>query len=331
MPKYRFANRPFYEVASTEELDQLSAIDRERVENFARDGFLRLDTRIDPDVIDAAAEYVKDQCFDSTDASLVQPRMIDAWTRNDAIRSIALNETVLSCVSTLYGRAPIPFQTLNFPVGSGQRTHSDGIHFNTVPSRFMCGVWVALEDINEDSGPLHYYAGSHRLPDYQLYDIFDGQQEGGNYPALEDYNACYEDFAEQTMRREGLERREICLKKGEVFIWSASLFHGGSPVTNPASTRMSQVTHIFFDECVYYTPRRSHPQVGRLWLRQITDIGKGRTVDHVFAGRRFIVNQPGPFSLLDESRRGNAVALQETNNASPLRQFVRAFKSKTLG
>ena len=33
----------------------------------------------------------------------------------------------------------------------------------------MCGVWVALEDITEDNGPLHYYPGSHRLPDYDAF------------------------------------------------------------------------------------------------------------------------------------------------------------------
>ena len=28
----------------------------------------------------------------------------------------------------------------------------------------MCGVWIALEDIHEDSGPLIYYPKSHRSP-----------------------------------------------------------------------------------------------------------------------------------------------------------------------
>jgi len=30
----------------------------------------------------------------------------------------------------------------------------------------MCGVWLALEDIDADNGPLIYYPGSHRGPHF---------------------------------------------------------------------------------------------------------------------------------------------------------------------
>ena len=33
-----------------------------------------------------------------------------------------------------------------------------------MPEGFMCGVWVALEDMDMDNGPLVYYPGSHQLP-----------------------------------------------------------------------------------------------------------------------------------------------------------------------
>ena len=65
----------------------------------------------------------------------------------------------ISCES-FYGREPLPFQTLNFRVGTQQEPHSDAFHFNSDPPGFMCGVWVALEDIDEASGPLVYFPGS---------------------------------------------------------------------------------------------------------------------------------------------------------------------------
>ncbi len=49
------------------------------------------------------------------------------------------------------------------------------VHFNSIPQRFMCGVWVAMEDIAPDNGPLHYYPGSHKLPFYDMIAGFDTQ------------------------------------------------------------------------------------------------------------------------------------------------------------
>ena len=68
----------------------------------------------------------------------------------------------------LYGREPIPFQTLNFLPGTEQSLHSDAMHFSSLPARFMCGVWVALEDATLENGPLRYVPGSRRFSEVQL-------------------------------------------------------------------------------------------------------------------------------------------------------------------
>ncbi len=95
-------------------------------------------------------------------------RIMDAWGASDCVRRLAANSRVVDFLELLYGRRPIPFQTLNFYRGSQQPTHSDAYHFHSYPKHFMCGVWVALEDVDERNGPLHYYPGSHRLPDYDF-------------------------------------------------------------------------------------------------------------------------------------------------------------------
>lgn len=91
-------------------------------------------------------------------------RLTDEWISDEDIRSIATNQDVIDLLSELYGSPAFPFQTLNFPVGTQQAVHSDTMHFNTIPERWMCGVWVALEDIDEDNGPLVYYPGTHNWP-----------------------------------------------------------------------------------------------------------------------------------------------------------------------
>ncbi len=98
--------------------------------------------------------------------SLDSLRVQDAWNDVPEVRRIATNPTVLRILNDLYGRRAFPFQTLNFPVGTQQHFHTDSVHFSSCPERFMVGVWLALEDIDSDNGPLIYYPGSHSLPIY---------------------------------------------------------------------------------------------------------------------------------------------------------------------
>src|SRR5215207_9806689 len=77
---------------------------------------------------------------------------------------------MLGALQELYQRKPLPFQTLNFPVGTEQQPHSDTIHFNSIPAGFMCGVWIALEDMDENNGTLIFYPQSHKLPEATMRD-----------------------------------------------------------------------------------------------------------------------------------------------------------------
>ena len=131
----------------------------------------------------------------------------------------------------------------------------------------MCGVWVALEDIEAGSGPLHYYAGSHKLPVFQRHQLPDAQ----------DY-AAYEAFVAARMAADGFERSNAMLKAGEALIWSANLFHGGDPRTDAEATRCSQVNHYFFEECAFYTPLASDEEGGEYFVREPYNIGEKRFV-----------------------------------------------------
>ena len=98
-------------------------------------------------------------------------RIMDAWKISDNVKTIALNPKSSGILRELYGRKPLPFQTLNFPFGTQQAAHSDTIHFNSKPPGYMAGVWVALEDMDMDNGPLVYYPGSQKLPEVTMQDV----------------------------------------------------------------------------------------------------------------------------------------------------------------
>ena len=125
-------------------------------------------------------------------------RIQDAWKTDPRVMDIAANPRILDLLSKLYGRRAFPFQTLNFAVGTQQAAHSDHAHFNSVPDRFMCGVWLAFEDTDEDNGPLFYYPGSHKWPSFQNEHLgvpYSSIVKG--YPEYNRYVALWNALAEQ--------------------------------------------------------------------------------------------------------------------------------------
>ncbi len=207
-------------------------------------------------------------------------RVQDGWRTDADVRAIACNQAVLDLLGKLYGRRAFPFQSLNFPVGTQQHYHSDSIHFSSIPERFMCGVWVALEDIHPDAGPLIYYPGSHKWP--VLYNDLIGKVVGGeaDFVAQDPYKRAWQAMVEAS----GVKPEVFCAKKGQALIWAANLLHGGSRQKDPARTRWSQVTHYYFEDCAYYTPAYSDPLIGNLDLRSIVDISTGDTAPNVYLG-----------------------------------------------
>lgn len=209
-------------------------------------------------------------------------RVQDAWYRSAAVRRLATWPAMRELLRAAYGRDPFPFQTLNFRRGSTQALHADTIHFSSQPERFMCGVWIALEDVRPDAGPLVYHPGSHKLP------IMTMREAGVNTgrPEPEDYGRHFEPRFAERIAASGLPRHEALIRKGEALVWAANLAHGGSPILDPDSTRRSLVVHCYFEDCVYYTPLVSDEATGRLDMRLPPNVRTGAGVWPRRQGRR---------------------------------------------
>lgn len=215
-------------------------------------------------------------------------RIQDAWLIDADVRAIASNESMLSLLKKLYGRRAIPFQTLNFPVGTQQNLHSDSNHFSSLPERFMCGVWLAFEDVHADAGPLTYLPGSHKWP--IVSNIMIGRKAHGAQPvsAQSPFEAAWEALVAASN-----EEQEVFLaRKGQALIWAANLLHGGSLQRDPTRTRWSQVTHYYFEDCIYYTPAFSDEALGRLDMRSITNISTGETEPNMYLGEEISIERP---------------------------------------
>lgn len=175
-------------------------------------------------------------------------RMVNLWEVSQASRELA--QLYLPDVRELFlgVREPFILQTLTFEIGTEQPLHADTVHFNSLPHGWMVGVWVALEPIDAENGPLEVLSGSHVLPDLTLGDF----AQPGYAPS---YAAYEQGIAGLAARLEpmGIRRESILLKEGEAIAWHANLIHGGSPIVDRSRTRWSQVTHYFGEWCRYFT------------------------------------------------------------------------------
>ena len=230
-----------------------------------------LDARIDRIKRNLSPRYGIDFGNPEGDKTTGERRIQDAWMFDEDIRAIAANEAVLDLLSKLYGRRAFPFQTLNFPVGTQQEAHSDSVHFSSLPERFMCGVWLAMEDIGSDAGPLFYYPGSHRWP-IVTNGLIGRRGDGSELCSAQDpYGPAWRALCDA----HGAQKEVFLPRKGQALIWCANLLHGGSRQTNPSITRWSQVTHYYFEDCIYYTPAFSDEAVGKLNIRNPIAIDDG--------------------------------------------------------
>jgi hypothetical protein len=307
-----YTESPFFEkeIANAD----LSEEDRSLLMQYAENGYVIIDPGIDAAVIEQAKTSLEGQFQENaTLAKNLQNRIQDAWTYNESVRQIASAPRVLKVLELLYRRKPIPFQTLNFKVGTEQRTHSDMIHFSSIPERFMCGVWVALEDVHELNGPLHYYPQSHKMKFYDMLDM--GVMASASRKMKNqymDYSDFYENFIEEVIQSKGLKKSTLNVKKGQALIWAANLLHGGDKILQPGSTRQSQVTHYYFEDCLYYTPLFSDLGIKKMHMRQITDITTGKPVQNSYLGKP-----------IDVSRKERLLRLLP----KPLAEFLRSLRS----
>lgn len=174
-------------------------------------------------------------------------RLSDIWTKYDSIGKLAFDNSILKMLEKLYGRKPIPFQTLNFYKGTQQKLHSDQIHFCSDPENLMCGLWIALEDVTMENGPLIYYPGSHK------WDFLTMQKMGLNKGEY----GLYENKLADMIDKSGLKAEYGLIKKGDALLWHANLVHGGYKILDDSKTRMSMVFHYFFEKCQFWTPVHS--------------------------------------------------------------------------
>lgn len=69
----------------------------------------------------------------------------------------------------------------------------------------------------------------------------------------------------------------------------ANLLHERMAFSDKSRSRFSQVTHYYFENCMYYVPMNSVPYLGKYHYKEIVDVRSGKAVDHFFLNQKLNV------------------------------------------
>lgn len=269
---------PFVESPFLEKMIDKSREHSDLIFKLNKEGYCCFDPEIDGELLDQAnvdidAALKKQNFKKNSDAYHYNdsPRIVEAWKHSEAIKKIATNQKLLSFLQNAYQSEPIPFSTINFLKGTEQPLHSDEFHFGSIPHRYLTGVWVALEDIHPDSGPVSIAVGSHKMP------IFSFEMLNIEIPKSEkqfkEAYTIYEDWVREYIKCQNLEIVTPELKKGQCIVWLSNTLHGSYNIKNDSLSRKSMAIHFHYERCekIFY-PSYSNIEKGKFIPRAISSL-----------------------------------------------------------
>ena len=219
--------------------------------DFVNNGYIVLDDKLTDNLLDAACLEIDkaiDEKYQGYEYGSSQ-RLEQLHHQSDAIRDIWLHPKIHRMLGLLFSEKSQPCQSLVYVFGSQQDAHQDSIHLTPFPAGYMCGVWVALEDVKKGSGELVVYPGSHRLPRVRMKAV-DCKKVAGDW---QEFGQKVVTHWADLLKEHKLEPVPYFASRGSVLIWHENLMHAGSIRSDISISRRSMVTHNFArGSLVYY-------------------------------------------------------------------------------
>lgn len=187
------------------------------------------------DLVTGERKRLKD--VDSHDRAAHMFKLNDLYLEIPEVRGLAINKRITPILKKLLGETTVLCNSLSFELGSTQPDHVDAIYMTPKSPHNLIAIWVALEDCHLDAGPLRYYPGSHKIKQH----VF----SNGSTHFVPDEMDEWHDHMQKEVSRLNLSPKIFAAKKGDVFIWSCYLLHGGSPINDNSRTRKSIVFHYY--------------------------------------------------------------------------------------
>lgn len=230
-------------------LGSVSLEEATELREFVEGGYVTLKNAIDVDLVDAVNLEI-DQAIANNYGGYEygsSQRIEHLHIHYPNVRKLWLDDRVYRFVDLLFGESAFPCQTLTYVFGSQQDAHQDTVHLTPFPAGYMCGIWVALQDVEPESGELVVYPGSHRERRVYLKEAGCRKVREGDW--VEFGSKVVPIWQDMTKKYEEVVYRPT---KGTVLIWHENLLHGGSLRVNQSLERRSIVIHTFSEGAIAY-------------------------------------------------------------------------------
>lgn len=182
----------------------------------------------------------------------------DLYLNLPAVRHLALSERLAPLLQRILGQPVVLCNSLYFEKGSAQPPHVDSIYMTPRTPGHLVATWIALEDTHEAAGPLEYFPRSHLIEPF----IF----SSGSRHFVADEMKKWHEYIDAQVTKRGLQRQSFLAKKGDVFIWSSNLLHGGAPIRDDSLTRRSLVFHYYSLSDATALQSTLEPLSGNYWM-----------------------------------------------------------------
>ncbi len=197
------------------------------------------------------------------------PRIVESYKYSENCKKLSKLSKVKKLIDYIYDDKGVPFSTINFIKSTEQPLHSDYAHFGTLPENKIIGAWIALEDIDPNSGPLKIVPKSHKLKNYNFIKENKNKTPSSLREIKKNYEK-YERYVRRIIKKKKLKVVTPKMKKGDCLLWESNMLHGSPNCKNNKLSRMSQVTHWTFRSVrKHYNPNFSDPRKNRYVERKV--------------------------------------------------------------
>jgi hypothetical protein len=220
------------------------------LKDFVERGFIVLEDFIDKDLLGQIGLELEDAIANKVNGAEwgSSKRIEHLHGVYPGVRQLWKYQPIYRILNLIFRSTPRPCQTLTYFFGSQQEAHQDTVHLTPFPAGYMCGVWVAIDDVQPDSGELEVYVGSHRLPRVYVNDAKCGKVQDD----WKQFNSVVVPRWREMIQQGGFERIVYRPRAGSVLIWHENLMHGGTVRKDLSLSRRSIVSHVFAEGCICF-------------------------------------------------------------------------------